>query len=76
MLDSVSSWEDFKEVGFYGHCTMLMVLLLVVMVFVLVILEEMVMMIMVVVGPMVERGANMRKWVILLLGSLETGKCN
>ena len=53
---------------------------MVVMVFVLVILEEMVMMIMVVVGPMVEReierGANMGKWVILLLGSLETGKCN
>ena len=49
---------------------------MVVMVFVLVILGEMVMMIMVVVGPMVERGANMRKWVILLLGSLETGKCN
>ena len=43
---------------------------MVVMVFVLVILEEMVMMIMV-VGPMVEReierGANMGKWVILLL---------
>ena len=50
---------------------------MVVMVFVLVILEEMMMMIMV-AGPMVEieRGANMEKWVILLLGSLETGKCN